>query len=222
MRWWVIAGGVAAAAVVALFLLSSAGPPFDSHNYEVNYTIKLTYTVLGQTTTVTGWLLVGEGPKGNYTAYVLRLPGAGDAVYYTAAEGGRVYSAVCFGNHCIKGSGGSNWQWVRWWQQAIATVGERKTGTCSHLGYTGEYIETTGKMNLGSWVPGPVETSGTYRAGVCTVRGVPLKLTVWGGVGTQTGGQSAVYSVELDVSAVTVGPFNEAHYSEILTKVGAK
>ncbi|WP_167828079.1 hypothetical protein [Thermoproteus tenax] len=60
-----IAGGVAAVVVVAPFLLSSAGPPFDSHNYEVNYTIKLTYTVLEQTTTVTGRLLVGEGPKGN-------------------------------------------------------------------------------------------------------------------------------------------------------------
>ncbi|CCC81864.1 hypothetical protein [Thermoproteus tenax] len=111
------------------------------------------------------------------------------------------------------------WQLVRWWQQAIATVGERKTGTCSYMGYTGEYIESTGMTSLG---PGSVERPGTYCASVCTVRGVPLKLTVWGSIGTQMGGQSALFSVELNISAVTVGPFNEAHYGEILTKVGAK
>ncbi|MEM4081846.1 MAG: hypothetical protein QXK71_06490 [Pyrobaculum sp.] len=210
MRRLIVLLGVAVALLFGLLVLMYSHQPRE---YEVNYTIAVSfYSAEGSQSWDLGWMVVGVGRE-NYTMGVFKYPGA-ELLVFEATEGGRNYTAVCAMGRCFRDTPQRDLDVLNFKVTDI-----KATGKCRYMGYEGEVYRVEGVFDLLAEVARArgVEFNVTGAGEVC----IAGDLLLWARERYvfNVGGRQAVFVVVINASKI--GPYNEERYREILQKAKA-
>lgn len=202
---------MAAASVAALIGLAFIGgfvAPFGKGNYEANYTIRGVIISGGyRQEIVVGWIVVGNGPSGNYSYGEIM-----GARFKVASEKDTLYIVSCTFGACTRMTHNPSWLLLI----PVKQDALKPSGPCQALGYVGTLY--TGATRQSAELIGsiPLQAAGDVTVATCVVNGVPLTIRI---TTTATMSGQTLYQSILDMNATKVGPFNGDTYRKILAEV---
>jgi hypothetical protein len=207
-----------AAALALLFL--GAAPGFDARRYEANYSVDVSGEAGAVPVRVRGWLVVGVGPRGNYSygelaASVLSFKAT--VTIKAATEGGALRFVACLDGVCRAGSAPANAS-AMGLLAGLLNVTRVEVGRCRHMQYEGTLLEERGVI-LPRWPLAPPGVRASYRGVSCAVRGVRLRTLA--DVSLELPGplRARVAALRVNVTAVRVGAYSEEAYGRVLGEV---